>query len=257
MIPKLDALLFFDYVALEYRLLAFFLAHTLGDYDMASVFQRGDDLHAESAKAILMKDEITDEERQVGKTFNFLSVYGGGAGKASQSLGITVAHAREQQDIFHARWPSIKQLHNPPFRNGGYRIGEGPGVIQRRYDERGYLTTLFGRHLDPVDEKTGKPAPHKALNFVIQGSGGDLARVAMVKIHAHLKAEGMRSHLVNYVHDEFGIDAVEEEIPYLSRAIPYLMDYEPVSEIVPIEVDMEWSHETWADTTTYKEVECR
>lgn len=254
--PKQDALLFFDYAQLEYRLLAFFVAHTLGDHSMAEVFQRGDDLHMESAKAVLGRDEIEEWERDFGKTYNFLTIYGGGAGKASRSLGITVAHAREQQDIFHARWPSLKLLNNPPFRNGGYRQGEGPGAIQRRYEERGYLTTLFGRHLEPRNDKTGELEPHKALNYVIQGSGGDLARVAMVKVHAHLKDQDMQSHLVNYVHDEFIIDAVDEEIPYLRRVIPELMDYAPVSELVPIEVDMEWSHHaSWADKQPYKEVE--
>jgi DNA polymerase-1 len=250
-VPKQDALLFFDYKQLEYRLLAFYIAHTIGDEGMAEVFRRGDDLHEETAKAILGKSVITDDERDIGKTWNFLTIYGGGAGKAAANLGIPLKVAQAQQAQFFATWPSIKLLNNPPFRNGGFRQGEGPGAIQRRWDERGYLTTLFGRHLEPRNEKTGVLELHKALNYIIQGTGGDLARVAMVKIHAHLKAMKMQSHLVNYVHDEFAIDAVMDELPYLQEQLPILMDYAPVSELVPIEADMEWTTTNWAEKETY------
>ena len=245
-IPKLDALLFFDYKQIEYRLLAFYLASTLGDTGMAEVFQRGDDLHAESAKAILgLTGEPTEDERAVGKTYNFLTIYGGGAYKASQSLGIPITVAQEQQRIFHQTWPGIKQLHNPPYRNGAYKSGEFPGAIQRRLADRGYIATLWGRHLRPEE-------PHKALNALVHGCAADLMRAALVNVHKSLTESGMKSHLVSVIHDELILDADADEIPHLQREVPVLMDYEPVSCVVPIETDMEWSTSTWADKTTYE-----
>lgn len=252
--PKLDALLFFDYKQIEYRLLAFYVAMTLGDESMAEVFKRGDDLHTESARAILkLARDPTEEERDVGKTYNFLTIYGGGAKKASDSLNISLKDAKLQQAAFHKRWPSIKRLHNPPFRNGGYRDGEGPGAIQEAFFDKGYLTTLWGRHLKPVDE-AGKRAPHKDLNWVIQGSAGDLLRLSLVKVHDELTDCQLKSHLVSNVHDEIFIDATFDEIPLLENRIPILMDHGFISEVVPIEVDMEWTTSSWAEKQSYKEV---
>lgn len=259
--PKLDALLFFDYKQVEYRLLAYYLASNLGDTSMADVFKRGEDLHTTTAASVLGKSigDVTEEERQIGKTWNFLTIYGGGPAKAASSLGISLKTAKEQQATFHKRWPSIKLLHNPPFRNGGYSDGEGPGLMQRVMaarrtpdDPNGYLTTLWGRQLRPVD-KAGNPAPHKTLNWVIQGCAGDLIRQALVKVHKELTTGSLTSHLVSNVHDELFIDAIYDEIPFLEDRVPILMDHRPISEVVPIEVDMEWTTESWANKTTYKE----
>jgi DNA polymerase-1 len=245
-IPKLDALMFFDYKQIEYRLLAFYIAHTLQDLSMAEVFARGDDLHAESARAILDKQDVTDEERNTGKTYNFLTIYGGGAAKAAESLGIPFKVAQRQQKVFHERWPSIKLLNNPPFRNGGYGAGEVAGVIQNRLESRGYITTLWGRHLHPE-------APHKALNALVQGCAADLLRASLVKAHEGLIEEGFQSHLVNNVHDELIIDATLEEVPELALLVPHLMDDALISEFVPVEVDVEWTTTNWADKQPYKE----
>lgn len=247
-IPKLDALLFFDFMQIEYRLLSFYIASTLGDHSMAQVFIDGHDLHTETAGAILGKnlDDVTDEDRQMGKVWNFLTVYGGGPGKAASSLGIPMKVAQEQQTLFHRRWPGVKLLHNPPFRNGGYKQGEGPGRIQERLDERGYLTTLWGRHLHPE-------APHKALNALVQGCAADLMRAALVKVHEELRGYGLESHIVNVVHDELILDATFDEIPLLRERVPILMDHPAVSEIVPVEVDMEISVTNWAEKIPYTE----
>lgn len=71
----------------------------------------------------------------------------------------------------------------------------------------------------------------------------------MVKVHAHLA--DMESKIVNVVHDELMLDCVDSEIPYLVEVVPTLMDYEPVSKVVPIEVDCEVSTTTWADKESY------
>lgn len=241
-IPKRDAFLFFDYRQIEYRLLAFYVANASGDMAMCDVFRRGEDLHAATAAALLDKEDLSDDERQVGKVFNFLTIYGGGPAKAAGDLGVSLDRARELQEKFHSTWPGVRQLHNPPYRNGGYRRGTGPGAIQRQLEKRGYISTLFGRHLHPE-------SPHKALNALVQGCAADLIRHAMVKVHAHLA--DMESKIVNVVHDELMLDCVDSEIPYLVEVVPTLMDYEPVSKVVPIEVDCEMSTTTWADKEGY------
>jgi DNA polymerase I-like protein with 3'-5' exonuclease and polymerase domains len=69
-----------------------------------------------------------------------------------------------------------------------------------------------------------------------------------------LAQEGLRSHIVNVVHDEVLVDASEEEIPMLVEHIPRLMDAPypwngemRLSEVVPIETDLQVSYTSWAE----------
>lgn len=246
-VPKLDCFLLCDFAQIEYRLLAYYLANAVGDTSMAEVFARGEDLHAASAAAILKKpiEEITDAERQTGKTYNFLTIYGGGPGKAARSLDIPLDHAKEQQEQFHAQWPAIKKLHNPPMWNGHYRKGEGPGLIQRRLKERGYITTVWGGHLHPR-------SPHMALNALVQGCAADLMKASMVRVAAMLKKHDFESHLVNVVHDELIFDCVEADVDELVLEVERCMcDWPQITEFVPVEVDANISHTSWAEKAEY------
>lgn len=244
-VPKLDCFLFSDFAQIEYRLLAYYLATAVGDPSMAAVFVRGDDLHAATASAILGKPiaELTDAERQVGKVWNFLTIYGGGPAKAARSLGIELELAREQREKFLAQWPGIKLLHNPPFQNGQYPKGEKPGAIQRRLAERGYITTLWGGHLHPR-------SPHMALNALVQGCAADLMRASMVRVHNAI--QGYDSHLVNVVHDELMFDCTNAEVSLLVPVVVDCMtDWPQINEHVPVEVSVEISYSSWADKAEY------
>ena len=230
--PKLDALLFFDYEQIELRLLAYYMA-SLGDPSMATAIWDGKDLHTESAMAALGVASVTDEQRQVGKTLNFSMVYGGGRPTLMRQLGISFQDAGALLRNFHARWPGIQLVQN---------------TITDRLQERGYITTLWGRHLHPESE-------HKALNALVQGCAADLMRAALVKVHQHLDSNLMASHLVLTIHDELVLDATASEIPYLVQVVPTLMDYPLVSEVVPIGTDCEISWTTWADKQVYEREE--
>lgn len=228
--PKLDALLFFDYKQIELRLLAYYMA-AVGDTSMARVFMQEDpDLHAESAAAALGLDrELTDEERQIGKTLNFSIVYGGGRPTVMKQLGITWMEAGRLLENFHRRWPGIQLLNS---------------TINDVLDQRGYIKTLWGRHLHPESR-------HKALNALVQGCAADLMKAGMIRVHHYLKDN--ESHLVLTIHDELILDAYEPEIPMLVSDVPELMKNEEVHKVVPILTDCEISRTTWADKEEYAE----
>lgn len=246
-VPKLDCFLLLDFAQIEYRLLAYYLSSSLGDSSMAEVFARGEDLHSASAAAILGKpiEELTDAERQIGKVYNFLTIYGGGPGKASKDLDIPFDVAKEQQDLFHASWPAIKKLHNPPRFNGTYSKGQKPGLIQKQLKNRGYITTLWGGHLHPR-------SPHMALNALVQGCAADLMRASLVSVSKTLKANDVKSHLVNVVHDELIFDCAADEVDALVPEIERCMcDWPTITEHVPVEVDANISFTSWAEKEQY------
>lgn len=230
-VPKLDAFLFFDYQQIELRLLAYYMA-CLGDYSMAQAIKDGKDLHTESSMAALHLDrEPTDEERQVGKVLNFSIVYGGGRPTIMRQLDLEWKEAGIILSNYHRRWPGIQLVGN---------------TIQQTIDQRGYIKTLWGRHLHPESQ-------HKALNALVQGCAADLMKAGLVKVHRWLDENVSDSHLVLTIHDELVLDAAYREVPLLVGNVPELMSHPPVDAVVPIGVDAEISTTTWADKTSYKE----
>ena len=181
--------------------------------------------------------EPTDAERQLGKNLNFSMVYGGGKPAVMRYLLEFDPHttpswkrATEVLENFHSRWPGIRTVQ---------------AVIDEKLDSIGYITTMFGRELHPESR-------HKALNALVQGCAADLMRNSLVNVDDVLCSERAKSHLINSVHDEIQIDAVEEEIPQLVVEVPTLMDYEPISQLVPITTECEITRTTWADKEAYQ-----
>lgn len=227
--PKFDAFLFFDYKAIEVRLLAYYLAKGINDTSLADEIRNGMDPHLETAKGLFAKTNISDEERQVGKTLNFSIIYGGGTPTIMRQLGVDYKEAKRLRDAYHETRPGIQKLN---------------AKIATTLEERKYITNLYGRRLH-VDE------PHKALNALIQGSAADLMRASVVRVDEYLN--NYASHIVNVIHDEIMLDVVLAEANEIVYNVPRLMVNELVHDVVPIEVDCEVSTATWADKEAYNE----
>lgn len=237
--PKLDYLLFADYSQIEYRLLAYYLAAVLDDHTMAENFKAGIDPHSATARLMLglPKDaELTDAQRQVGKTGNFSIMYAGGVPTIMRQLGCDENRAKELLRALRDSMPGIKALNDE---------------IKETYRRRGYIESIAGRHLsvDPaIVEKRGQQRAEAALlNYLIQGSAAELMRDALIKVHQWLGNSLCASHMVNVVHDEIQFDVLEMELALLREHVPGLMGNERVEQYVPVEVDMEISETTWAD----------
>lgn len=221
--------MYFDYDQIELRLLAYYMA-VLGETSMADAIIAGKDLHEESAIGALRLTTVpTDDERQVGKTLNFSLVYGGGTPTIMRQLGISFPDARELLGNFHKRWPGIQVVQ---------------AVIDTEINRKGYIKTLFGRHLHPESQ-------HKRLNALVQGCAADLMRNALVTVDAGLTKLEAKSHLINVVHDEIQLDVLDSEIEWLAGDVPQWMIYDEVHEIVPIDTSCEITRTTWADKEKY------
>ena len=92
--------------------------------------------------------------------------------------------------------------------------------IQRTIEQcarDGYVTTLLGRRR-PVPEirasnrQTRSLGERLAVNSVMQGTAADVIKVAMVRIHERLRAEGRSARLVLQVHDELLLEVPEPEV---------------------------------------------
>lgn len=246
-VPKLDCLASFDYEQIEYRLLAYYLYIAVGSDRMVENFRLGLDPHTELAKLLMdnlgieYEDPISDLQRQTfGKTPNFAIVYAGGKPTIKRQLAIAGMPA---DDKTAAR--ILKAI-----RNTMPEVKELQELIAEEVGHKGYLFDIFGRRYRPDYFIPYHDAVRKLLNALIQGCAAGLAREALVKINGGCRELGLQSHLINFVHDEFLLDATREELPVLAECVPQWMNNETVSQVLPVTTSMEVGT-TWADKEEY------
>jgi len=189
-----------DYSQVELRI----LAHVSGEPKLREAFARGEDIHATTAAEVLGKEQatLTKDERNIAKMVNFGIIYGISAFGLSENLEIPRDEAQQYIDAYLARFPMVQDF------------------IQRTIEQAerdGYVTTLLGRRR-PVPEirasnrQTRGLGERLAVNSVMQGTAADIIKVAMLRIHERLRAEGRSSRLVLQVHDELLLEVPDAEV---------------------------------------------
>ena len=87
----------------------------------------------------------------------------------------------------------------------------------------GYVTTLLGRRrpipeLRASNRQTRSLGERLAVNTVMQGTAADVIKVAMIRIHDRLRAEGRAARLVLQVHDELLLEVPDDRGDGASRS---------------------------------------
>ena len=195
-----DVLLSVDYSQVELRV----LAHIAGEDVLREIFKRGEDVHTETASAVF---ELPPEKLDVGmrskaKMVNYGIVYGLSAYGLADRLQIDQAEAQEFIDRYLARFPAVAQFMKD-------------AVTQA--EQHGYVSTLFGRRrqipeIRARNWQTRKLGERLAVNSVIQGTAADIIKVAMVRAHEALAAEGLRTRTILQIHDELLFEGPPEEM---------------------------------------------
>jgi DNA polymerase-1 len=197
--PPGHLLLTADYSQVELRL----LAHLSGDPAFVAAFERGGDIHRQTAAAIfgVAEPAVTPEMRARAKTINFATIYGQGPFALSRQLGIT----QDQAKAF------IKQYFE---RFAGVRAWLDRTVEEAR--QRGFVETLFGRrrYIPELRDKNFNIrafGERTATNSPLQGSAADLIKIAMIRIHAALQETKLGAKMILQVHDELVFEIPEHE----------------------------------------------
>jgi DNA polymerase-1 len=192
-------LLVADYSQIELRL----LAHFSGDPAFVEAFAQGGDIHRQTAAVIfgVPQEQVTGEMRARAKTINFATIYGQGPFALARQLGISQDEAKA----------FIRQYFE---RFAGVRAWLDRTVLEAR--ERGFVETLFGRrrYIPELKDKNFSIrafGERTATNSPLQGSAADLIKIAMIRIHASLRAERLGARLLLQVHDELVLEVPEAE----------------------------------------------
>jgi DNA polymerase-1 len=222
-----------DYSQIELRI----LAHVSGEPKLREAFERGEDIHRATAAEVLGVDpaELTTGQRSIAKMINFGIVYGISAFGLSENLEIPREQAQEYIDAYLARFPHVQDF------------------IARTIEQAtrdGYVTSLLGRRRPVPEIRAGNRATRSlgerlAVNFVMQGSNADIIKVAMIRIHDRLRAEGRGARMVLQVHDELLLEVPDAEVKGVGELVRAEMcgayDLDP-----PLAVDV-GTGENWAE----------
>ena len=205
-----------DYSQIELRI----LTHLSGEPVLVEAYQAGDDVHALTARLLLEKDEVSADERRLGKTINFGVIYGMGAQRFARETGVSQAQAKEFLTKYKQRYPrvfSFLELQERLALSRGYV----ETILGRRrpfaFDPNG-LGRLLGKDPLEIDLEVARRAGleaqqlRAAANAPIQGSSADIIKLAMVQLHRELAAAHLPARLLLQVHDELVLEAAPEAL---------------------------------------------
>jgi len=208
-----------DLSGIELRMLAHYLArYDQGRY--ARILVTGD-IHAENAKRV----GVT---RKQIKTISYAFLYGAGDAKLGHSYdkqlsdGAAAKKGREIRKAYVDAIPGLKELL----------------TAVKKVSERGYVLGLDRRRI-LVDK------PHKALNYLLQGSSAILAKRWMLLTHELLPPT---AHQLAFVHDELQYECKEcdKESLQLLLEVKAVEAGEYYNIRCPIAAESQSGH-TWAD----------
>ncbi|KKZ12807.1 MAG: DNA polymerase I [Candidatus Synechococcus spongiarum SP3] len=225
-----------DYSQIELRI----LTHLCGEPLLLEAYNRGDDVHKLTAQVLLDKQEVSAEERRLGKTINFGVIYGMGPQRFARATGVARAEAQTFLDRYHRRYPQVfaflehqerlalsqgyvetllgrrRLFHFAPQGLGQYR-GRDPMAIDLHQARRGGLEAQQLR---------------AAANAPIQGSSADIIKLAMVRLHGVLAP--LPAQLLLQVHDELVLEAAPEACAQVIDLVRHTME-----TVLPLRVPLQ------------------
>ena len=225
-----------DYSQIELRI----VAHMADDQAMIQAFLEDQDIHAATAAAVfnLSPDEITPEMRRRAKAVNFGLIYGMSPFGLTRTTDLTLAEAEQFVQTYFQRFPGVRRYLE---------------TTRRLAAEQGYVETLFGRRryfpqLQPgarVSEQAKARAEREAINAPIQGTAADIIKIAMIRLAAALRQQGLGARLLLQVHDELVLECPQEELKPTARLVRQVMQHAAQLK-VPLKTDAK-AGPNWAE----------
>ncbi len=238
--PKGKVLLAADYSQIELRI----LAHLSGDPNLEKAFKEGIDIHVLTASKIfkIPVEKINKQQRMVGKTMNFATLYGQGPHALSQQLGIDYQTARQYINEYFEQFPKVRQWMAT--------------VLEQGY-QKGYVETIWGRkryipELQASNRMLKAFGERAAVNHPIQGTQADMIKKAMIEIDKELETRNKKlgktkpsssnlapssCSLILQVHDELLFECDPKLIKEIGKMVGEKME-NAIKLSVPVKVDL-------------------
>lgn len=211
-----------DYKAMEFRLM---LDYVNEKGVIRQIIEEGLDVHEATAKQMGVS-------RQEAKTLNFLLLYGGGAARLADALGITENEGKSLKRTYFSKLPNISAWTK---------------LVQERAGKLQLLRNWMGRryHFPYIDSPTYKGhLEHAGPNHLVQGGCADVVKVSMNRIDDFL--EKYLSRMLAQVHDELLFEIHRTELDIVPQLVKIMESAYPYKHL-PLTCDVAHSWVSWAD----------
>jgi DNA polymerase-1 len=214
-----------DYSQIELRL----MAHLSGDPLFIEAFLQGGDIHRQTAALTFSVPlaEVTPEMRARAKTINFATIYGQGPFALGRQLGISQDDAKQFIARYFERFAGVRR-----YLDRQVELARDLGYVETISGRRRYIPEIRDRNFNmrAYGERTAQNSP-------LQGSAADLIKIAMIRIHAALRAGGYQTRMLLQVHDELVFEAPMDEVDAASALVRTHMEGAAALR-VPLVVDV-------------------
>ena len=227
-VPKGTVLLGADYSQIELRI----MAHLADDPGLKAAFKEGLDIHALTATKIfkIPLKEVTKQQRNVGKTMNFATLYGQGPHALSRQLGVSFEEARIYIAEYFEQFPKVREWMQKTLEFGY---------------EKGYVETLWGRkryipELKIANHMVKAAGERAAINHPVQGTAADMIKKAMVEISHVIASAAKQSsscQMILQVHDELLFECDPKNVEEVAKMVKDKME-NALKLSVPVVVDL-------------------
>lgn len=232
--PEKEVLIASDFSNLELRVMGMYsLDPALVDaFDPKYNNGHGKDVHGSTAVTMFDLDcdpdqckKLYPQYRQIGKTLNFLLIYGGTPRALSQQLGVDEETAKKYYNLYFEKFKGVKKYMD---------------TMKKLAHERGYVTTMLGRkrRLKNINSDNYKLVSYEerlALNAPIQGTASDIAMCSQIKAEYHPRLKEIGCRMISQVHDELIFICPEEHVEEAIKIIKECME-NPFDRELPIKL---------------------
>ncbi len=205
-------LLAVDYSQIELRV----LAHLADEEHMIEAFNKGHDIHSETAIQLfdLGGAKVTSDMRRKAKAVNFGIIYGISDYGLSQQIQTSPKEANAFITKYLETFSGVKTYMDE---------------VVKYCEEHGYVKTLFNRrrYLPEINASNfarKQAARRAAMNAPIQGSAADLMKIAMIKISDNLEKQRLKSKLILQIHDEVIVKVADDEREIVTQLVVEAME---------------------------------
>jgi DNA polymerase-1 len=192
------------------------LAHIADDALLIQAFNQGRDVHTETAAVIfnIGRDQVTSEQRRVGKTINFGVIYGMSSFRLARDLKLSRQDAEDFINYYFEKFSGVKAYIDQTVRSA---------------EKSGYVKTIMGRrreilNINSKNRMEKMAAQRIAVNTTIQGSAADIVKCAMRDIAAELARYRLETALILQVHDELIFEVPEAELSRVEPLVRNVME---------------------------------
>jgi DNA polymerase I len=203
---------------------------------MLEAYRAGRDLHTETAALLTKKDwdAVTKEERRSAKAANFGLLFGAGPATlrkqamSQYGLDLDLKEAKSLVDGFRKAYPKLYE----------WQVNEGESTTTSVFTRYGRRRILVGFN----DKFTTR------INTQVQGTAGDIAKIAIAKLWEHLRKAPDEATLIAMVHDEIVLEVREDVVDTWSVRLQGAMEGAGgvVCKLVPIVAEVS-TGDTWAE----------